>query len=221
MRTYLRQYSQLPLSRSPSQTAQGTTRYSFSMRHFCVFALGAVATLAHTAARAGIDCPLRNQPYSIDSPMIDVMLKPDAKAAVQREAPGLLSMLPPMMSATTSPSFGSIISLRMVSAFGQVSPEDLARTDQALSQLSVTNADRVARCARYDDERPHLQIPPGHPRLLLFEKITGFRDAPSVSAADAALRSMAQQNGWSLVATDKGGAITPSILKNFDAVIWN
>jgi len=32
---------------------------------------------------------------------------------------------------------------------------------------------------------------------------------------------MAQRNGWGLVVTDKGGAITPAILKNFNAVIWN
>ena len=51
--------------------------------------------------------------------------------------------------------------------------------------------------------------------------MTGFRDGPSVEAANAALRAMAQRNGWALVVTDKGGAITPSILRKFDAVIWN
>ena len=70
-------------------------------------------------------------------------------------------------------------------------------------------------------EPPKLAIPKGKPRLLLFEKMTGFRDGPSVEAANRALRTMAQRNGWALVVTDKGGAISPAILKNFDAVIWN
>ena len=49
----------------------------------------------------------------------------------------------------------------------------------------------------------------------------GFREEPSVEAARAALRAMAARNGWALAIAEHGGAITPSILKNFDAVIWN
>jgi hypothetical protein len=46
----------------------------------------AVAIAAPAGAGAAIDCPLRDQPYSIDSPLIDVMLKPEARAAVARIA---------------------------------------------------------------------------------------------------------------------------------------
>jgi type 1 glutamine amidotransferase len=172
-------------------------------------------------ARNAIDCPLRDQAYSIDSPLIDVLLKPEAKAAVEREAPTLLSHLPPTMAATTTPSFASIVTLRIVAQFEQAPEESLSPVADALAALPITAADREARCARYDDDRPHIEIPKGHPRLLLFEKITGFRDEPSVQAAGAALRTMAARNDWSLVATDKGGAMTASVLKKFDVVIWN
>ena len=176
-----------------------------------------------TPARAGdeIDCPLRDQPYSIDSPLIDVLLKPEAKSLVDREAPDLLQHLPPMMASTTPPSFASIMSLRLLTGLQRMPEDSLARVDHALRSLPVTDADRKARCARYDVEAPHIDMPKGRPRLLLFEKINGFRDGPSVEAASAALRSMAQLRGWALVATHQGGAVTPAVLKKFDAVIWN
>jgi type 1 glutamine amidotransferase len=179
----------------------------------------AVSTLA--VAHGAVDCPLRDQAYSIDSPLIDVLLKPEAKAAVEHAIPDLLQNLPPLINSTTPPSFASIVSLRTMSEFGHMPRDSLIPLDRQLAQLPVNGADREARCARYDVEQPNFKIPPGHPRLMVFEKITGFRDAPSVEAADAAFRSMAKRNGWSLVTTDKGGAMTVSQLKRFDAVIWN
>jgi type 1 glutamine amidotransferase len=168
-----------------------------------------------------IDCPLRDEPYSIDSPLIDVLLKPEAKAVVEREMPQLLQRLPPRFFSTTPPSFAAIISLRTLTSFKPQPQETLAPLNQALAELPVTAADRAARCARYDIELPHIVVPKGKPRLLLFEKITGFRDLPSVEAAEGALRAMAERNGWALVVTDKGGSVTPATLKKFDAVIWN
>ena len=173
------------------------------------------------AARRQIDCPLRDVPYSIDSPLIDILLKPEARAVVDREMPDLLHKLPPQFASTSPPSFAAILSLRVLSSFESQAGESLAPIDRALAALPVTAADRDARCARYDIERPGIVVPAGKPRLLLFEKITGFRDSPSVEAAAVALRAMAERNGWALVVTDKGGAITPGILEKFDAIIWN
>jgi type 1 glutamine amidotransferase len=168
-----------------------------------------------------IDCPLRDQPYSIDSPLIDVLLKPEAKAVVNREMPDLLQKLPPTFASTTPPSFASILTLRILTSFKRQPEDTLESINHSLAGLPVTAADREARCARYDVELPHIVVPKGKPRLLVFEKITGFRDSPSVEAASGALRAMAQRNGWALVVTDKGGSITPAILKKFDALIWN
>lgn len=183
--------------------------------------LCAVAIAAPAGAGVAIDCPLRDQPYSIGSPLIDVLLKPQARAAVDGAAPDMLQHLPPMMSSTTPPTFGAILTLQTVAGFSQMSKDSLESVNHALMALPVTDADREARCARYDVDRPKIEVPKGKPRLLLFEKMTGFRDGPSVEAASAALHTMAQRDGWALVATDKAGAITPAVLKKFDAVIWN
>ena len=51
--------------------------------------------------------------------------------------------------------------------------------------------------------------------------MTGYLDAPSVAAGHAALFAIAQRKGWSIVATDRAGAITPANLRHFDVVIWN
>lgn len=197
-----------------------------SMRSFHLFLgtllLGAaIAVSPPTYAHHALDCPLRDQPYSIDSPLIDLLLKPEAKAVIERDAPAVLTRLPPMMTNTTPPTFASIITLRMMASLTRVPEDSLTTVASDLKALPITNADREARCTRYDEERPTFKIPEGHPRLLVFEKINGFRDAPSVAAADEALRDMGRRNGWSLVWTDKGGAIDASTLKKFDAVIWN
>jgi hypothetical protein len=187
-----------------------------------VLSLGAAFGVAASAdARTAIDCPLRDQAYSVDSPFMDLMLKPEARTAIEHEAPNLLQRLPPMLSSTEPPAFSAITTMRYLAAMGAANPESLERIDRVLASLPVTDADREARCARYDTGRPRLTITKGKLRLLLFEKMTGFRDGPSVEAANAALRAMAQRNGWAIAVTDKGGAMTPSILRKFDAVIWN
>ncbi len=186
------------------------------------------------AAAPLIDCPLRDAPFSSASPVLDIMLSPAATAAVESVQPDLFTKLPKFFVGTTPPTFSAILSMRELLGMGaRFSPDpskfvmpDMARFDAALAAVPVTRADRIARCARYDSVPPRLDLPAassavGHPRLLLFEKINGFKDTPSVNAAHAAFVAMAQRKGWTLVTTENGAAITPAILRRFDAVIWN
>lgn len=180
------------------------------------------ALLAHApAARAATaDCPLRDAPFSVDAPLLDVLLSPAARAIVEREAPPLLIPLPPHLQKLDAPAFAAILTLRML-AKSKVDPATLASLDRALRAAPVTAADKVARCARYDED-PLPALPPGgRPALLIFQKINGFRDGPSVDAGERALREIAASKGWSVVVTDRGGAITDASLRRFDAVVWN
>lgn len=187
-----------------------------------VLAAALAAGVAQPAtARPVTDCPLRDTPFSVDSPLVDIMLSPAAKAVLEKAAPGRFSKLPPRFAGTTPPTFAAILSLREGSAMTGIKAEALPAIDAELRALPVTAADRVARCARYDNDVPRFTLPAGKPRLLLFEKINGFRDGPSVDAARAALTAMAERKGWALVVTDKGGAFNPATLRQFDAVIWN
>jgi uncharacterized protein len=167
-----------------------------------------------------LDCPMRDAPFSVDGPFIDLMLSEKARAAFDAHMPGMLAKLPPMMAGTKAPSFGSIMTARkMTGLSGQTI--DLSKLDADLKALPVSDSDRAARCERYDDDRPKFKLPRAKVRVLLFEKMTGFRDTPSVEAGNAMFRAMAARNGWALAVTDKGGAMHPSVLKQFDAVIWN
>src|SRR2546426_540449 len=65
------------------------------------------------------------------------------------------------------------------------------------------------RCARYDQAPPKLPKPARRPAILVFDKINGFRDEPSVNAARKALTDMAARRGWSLTFTDKGAVFNP------------
>ena len=168
-----------------------------------------------------VDCPLRDEPYSIESPLMDLMLNPAAREIINRHMDSVLEKIDTMWISTVSPSFSSIINASRLVRLGGVSRESLTLVDKELRQLALTDADREARCARYDVVPPEIDIPPGAPRVLLFEKMTGFRDGPSVEAAAEAFRSMADRNGWALVSTDRGAVMTPSILEKFDVVIWN
>ena len=49
-------------------------------------------------------------------------------------------------------------------------------------------------------------------RIAVYTAITAARDT---------LKTLAQRRGWSLTVTDKGGAMTPAFLRQFDAVVFN
>jgi len=181
--------------------------------------------LTAPAEAAVLDCPLRDAPFSADSPLVDILLNPQASAVLEQHQPGVTTRLPPNMRSTKAPTFAAILSPRQAMSMFSGSRDEgkLAAVDKALRAIPVTAADRVARCERYDDERPRFALPRGKgaPKLLLFEKMTGFRDTPSVEAAKAMFQDLARKNGWALVVTDKAGVMNPAQLRQFDAVIWN
>jgi type 1 glutamine amidotransferase len=182
---------------------------------------GTAVPAAHAASPALVDCPLRDAPYSTSTPLIDILLNDRAKAVADKALPGVGTRLPPQFAGTKPPSFASILTLKEAAGFLRLPALDLAAVDRQLAAIPVTRADKIARCARYDTVPPHFVLPQGRPRVLLFEKINGFRDGPSVDAAHAAFVAMAQRKGWGLVATQNGAAFSPAILRQFDAVIWN
>lgn len=190
--------------------------------------------LAFTAAFAGAafaapafaapvtDCPLRDAPFSAQSPLIDILLSPEAKAVIDKYAPGRLDKMPPNFAGTKPPSFAAILSAETATRFTGLDAATVAKIDAELKALPVTAADKVARCARYDNDLPALpELAKGKVRLLVMEKINGFKDAPSVNAAHAALVDMAARKGWSIAFTESGGAINAKTLAKVDAVVWN
>jgi uncharacterized protein len=174
-----------------------------------------------------LDCPMRDAPFSLQSPLIDVMLSEAAKTVIDQKAPGAFQQIPSFLSGTEAPTFSAILKLENVMGMTPaLQATDAGALDSALRALPVTRADKQARCARYDDDRPifnlgNLNAGSGKLRVLVFEKMTGFRDSPSVAAASAAFEALAKRNGWDLAVTDKGGAMHRSILRKFDVVIWN
>src|SRR4051812_42574906 len=69
-------------------------------------AAGAILVAGFTtpaSAARPIDCPLRDQAYSLDSPVIDILIKPEAKAVFDRNAPPALKSLPAWLQGTTPP----------------------------------------------------------------------------------------------------------------------
>jgi type 1 glutamine amidotransferase len=96
-----------------------------------------------------------------------------------------------------------------------------ARLDRDLARVKITAAAARARCARYDRVPPVLPARIERPAILIFDKINGYRDGPSVDAATAALKAMAARRGWTLVFSDRGAVFNPTQLARFDAVVWN
>jgi type 1 glutamine amidotransferase len=184
------------------------------------FALAALPASPAFAARAlRPDCPLATAPYSVDTPIADLMLSPGARDLLR--ARGLLDRIPPFLAGTNMPSFGTILSLRLAGGMVGLAESDMGKLDGELRRIAVTPADSVARCARYDDGRPSLSLPRRHPAILVFSRVLGFEHKEALAAAPKALSAMAERRGWSLVFTDRPGAFAPDILRHFDAVVWN
>src|SRR3954453_18392798 len=87
-------------------------------------ALSALAFAMPAAAKddPAIGCPLRDQPYSSESPLIHLMLKPEAVAVIEHDAPGMIAHIWSASKSVTVPSFGSIVTLRH--ATGSNSPSE-------------------------------------------------------------------------------------------------
>ncbi|MEY2944104.1 MAG: hypothetical protein RLY97_2118 [Pseudomonadota bacterium] len=193
-------------------------------RHIALATLAALAFATPAAAKPAplLDCPLRDMPFSSASPLIDIMLSPAAKAVLDKATGGKTSKIPERFAGTTPPSFAAILTLGNGAMMTGLSADAMPELNRQLAAIPVTHADKLARCARYDSVAPKLDIPSGKgPKILLFEKINGFKDAPSVNAAHAAFVAMAARKGWSIVTTENGAAFSPAILQKFDAVIWN
>lgn len=188
------------------------------------FALAAIFGLLTQAATARpvTDCPLRDLPFSIDSPLIDVLLSPTSRALLEQVAPGRFDDRNARFTGVNPPSFTTIVTVRSAGWLTGLNEAQLAKLDPQLRALPVTAADRSARCARYDNDVPTLpSLRPDRPSILLFGKVVGFRDDPSIKAAQDMFISLAQRNGWNLVITDRAGAFNPSTLRHFQAVVWN
>lgn len=175
----------------------------------------------HKLPKFEVDCPLRDTPYSLESPLMDIMLSESASAVVNRHMDNVLTKLPSHYASPNPPSFSAILNTKTIAAMAKTDPALLPQIDKELSELEITKADRIARCARYDTTPPELPTPSSKPRLLLFEKINGFKDTPSFDAAHALLQTMATQQGWDLVVSDNGAVFNSHQLNQFDAVIWN
>ena len=164
-------------------------------------------------------CPLARQPYSVDTPLIDLLLNPKARDIVQKH--GLLDKVPPALANAQPPTFLAIVSARIVSKYFGLSELTVDALASDLAAIQVTTDDSRARCARYDIEPPQLAMPATRPAILVFDKSVGFRDGPSVDAANALLKRTASNRGWALVLTSNAAVFDASLLQHFDAVVWN
>lgn len=193
----------------------------FSVLVLLLGALGASGAATAASPRPVTDCPLRNQPFSAVSPVIDILLSEPARATVEAVVPGRLAKLPPMFMGTRTPSFAAIMDVNALAGMAGFTPDQVAEIDRRLRAIPVTAADKIARCARYDNDRPPLAVAKGRKNILFFDKINGYYHAEAVPAARAAILQLAERKGWSVAFTDKGGSITPAALRKFDAVVWS
>lgn len=190
-----------------------------------ILALLGVAT-HHQAAIAGpgntgillADCPIAGRPFSLDTPIYDILTNPRVRGAVEQIAPDLVKKAPAVLLTEALPSAGTIFPLRLIAG----PAERAASIERMLAALPVTHEDNLRRCARYDYGRPpRLPAIGPAPAFLVFDHSNGYRDDPSVNSAREALASLARTKGWQLVFTDRAASFNRRDLAKFKAVIWN
>ena len=189
---------------------------------FIVLLVTAAVLPRAQAASSGEECTLAHQPYSSRTVLLDLLIDRAARDVLERVAPSVLK--PPFGGSewpTKPPTFAAIITPEVLLRREQNGPASIAALDAALARVALTPEAIRARCARYDTVPPSLPAEIRRPAILVFDKITGFRDVPSVEAAAAALKTMAARRGWALVFTDNGAVFNAADLARFDAIVWN
>jgi len=176
------------------------------------------SSMAFTAEKARdlTDCPLAYAPYSIDTPLFDLLLDPRSASVIDNTLPKLGSYF-----STQVPTIATTMTPKNLTEYMPALAEKMDSLNSALATIPITNETATARCARYDHAPPNLPVPTKHPAILVFEKIAGFLDQPSVDAARRALSEIAARRGWSITFTDNGAVFNAAQLKNYDAVVWN
>jgi uncharacterized protein len=189
---------------------------------FLIAGLFLAASAPVLAAEPVRDCPLAMAPLGVESPLSDVLMHPDGPATLASAAPDFVSGFTRNFGGGgLPPGFANILSvgsLLEVRADGAALKGPLAAK---LAALPIDDAFILARCARYDHDRPALPPADSRPQVLVFEKINGFRDNPSVNAARARLAAIAKARGWQIVFTDRGGVMNAEDLARFAVVVWN
>ena len=194
---------------------------SLTWRAIALLACIAVCRSASSEQR-GLDCPLALKPNSASLDVLDLLNNPATKAVLERDAPELTAHpAAAILLNPTPPSFSDIVTPIILRDMGLLSSDALARLDADLRAVPLKPADSLRRCARYDEAPPALPLAISHPALLVFTKINGFRDDPSVAAAAAALEKLSARHGWTTVFTDNGAVFNAKDLSRFDAVVWN
>lgn len=168
-----------------------------------------------------LDCPLRDMPFSLDTPVMDVLLNDAAHGIMQKELAAAKLEFPAFLKQAQAPSLSAILQVKNLLEAAQAPASVIDRVERQLSALPITEADKQKRCARYDNQVPIFKLTKAPRQILVFNKINGYHHGPSVNAATLALEKLAAELGWGLSVTDKGGAMNAKTLAQFDLVVWN
>lgn len=178
---------------------------------------------AVAAADDILDCPLRDTPFSVDMPMMDLAASPEAKAVLDASVPELMQRIPAMFLATEAPALSAIMTLRGSTELLRMpmSDEAIAALNGKLGTLAITEEIKRTRCARYDNELPEFALSDASVQVLVFKKVNGYDHEDGGAAAAAAIQAMSEKNGWGVTITDRAGAFNAKSLSKFDVVVWN
>ncbi len=174
------------------------------------------------AAEELTDCSLRDVPFSSALPAYDIVMRPKARAIVDKHYPGVLDAMPAWILSESMPSFSTLITLDQLLARAGIKDDDNAASmRKALAALPVTREDKISRCARFDAEPVEFELGDEPVQVLIYQKINGYDHGDSVTAAKDNLTKLAKEMGYGVSVSAKGSAFTPENLASFDLVIWN
>lgn len=179
--------------------------------------LSATSVQAETIA----DCVLREAPFSVSLPAYDVMTRPAARALAEKYYPGLFETLPAWLLSEKMPSFATILTLEQLIARADPAKPRLTELDTELKALPLTQADKQARCARFDAEPEFYSVDESPVQVLVYQKINGYDHGRSVTAATEAFTRLSKEMGYGVTVSASGGAFNKENLSQFDVVVWN
>jgi hypothetical protein len=110
---------------------------------------------ARAADTPGTNCPAAFRPYSsAGTPLLDLLINPATKELVDRDLPGFLAGLPPMLAKPSPPTLADILTIRtLASEFAPLPATALDKLDKDLALVPLTQETAIARCALIKDTR--------------------------------------------------------------------
>ena len=170
------------------------------------------------------DCPAARAHYTLDMPLSDVVRNKVLLTELAAISPiAAKKFAQPFGDFPLDERFGNIISPAFLFQQHIIHVDEKTKSEitRLLESTLMTDAAKIASCARYDNIRPDIPAAENSKRILVFGKVNGFVHSEAIAASVPAFKELAAKNSMDIFFTDKAGVFNADDLSQFNVIVWN